>query len=256
MNKKVISAMPTLAPSQASVLLQAEPEPLEIDLKRTAVIVIDMQNALLSKDGIFDKWGFSVLSHQKAVEPIKKINSAARSKGCKVIYITHCYSPDLRDSGGPNSPNWYKARSLKEYLERPDYRDKLTILGTWGGDIVNELKPEEGDIILEKQRYSAFFGTNLSMILKTYDIRYLLFAGVFTNICVEASIRDAFYHDYFPVLISDATVSIGPPFMQEATIFNVKFVYGWVTSTQNILDAIKQQKKMAGQEFRGTVIKD
>lgn len=239
MDKKGMMTIATSSQIRRPVVLQADPESLEIDLQRMAIIVIDMQNSCVSKGGIFDMSGVDVSCNQKAIEPIRKIKNAARLKGCKVIYTLHCYSPDLRDSGGPNSPNWYKAKSLREYLENPKWREKLTIRGTWGAEIVSELKPEEDDIIVEKQRYSAFFGTNLDMILRTFNIKYLIFVGVFTNICVEATIRDAFYLDYFSVLVSDATGNLGPPLTQEATVCNVKFVYGWVTTTENILKAMQ-----------------
>ena len=88
--------------------------------------------------------------------------------------------------------------------------------------VFEELSPKEGDIILRKTKYSAFWGTNLDTILKALDAKYLLFVGVATNICVEASIRDAFYHEYFPILISDAAMHSGPSSNKEATIFLIK----------------------------------
>ena len=219
------------------VLLQAEPEPLEIDVQRTAVIVIDMQNAFVSKGGMFDLWGKDILKVQEIFKPIKRINSVARARGLKVIYVVHRHSPDLRECGGPNSPYRYRG-DLKSYYEHPEWRDKLIISGTWGAEIVEELKPKEGDILVVKPRYSAFFGTRLDMILKTYSIKYLICLGVATNICVEGTIRDAFNLDYFSILVSDATVSTGPSFMQEAEIFNLKNSFGWVTNTKTILKAI------------------
>ncbi len=220
------------------VLLQAEPEPLEIDLQRTAVIVIDMQNAFVSKGGFFDLRDRDISQVQKTIEPIKKINSAARAKGLKIIYIVHRHSPDLRECGGLNSP--YRGRGdLKSYYEHPEWRDKLIISGTWGAEIIEELKPQENDILVVKPRYSAFFGTNLDTILKTYDIKYLAFVGVSTTICVETSIRDAFNLEYFPILISDAAASGGPSFIQEAAISNIKACFGWVTTSENFVKAIE-----------------
>lgn len=225
--------------NSAAVLLQAEPEPLEIDLLRTAVMVIDMQNTFVSKGGMFDLMGIDISPAQKVIEPIKRISRAARAKGHKVIYIAHRHSPDLRETGGPNSPYWHKEGGIRIYRDHPQWRDKLLIRGTWGAEIVEELKPQEADIVVEKPRFTAFFGTNLDIILKTYNIRYLVFVGISTNICVETSIRDAFNLEYFPILVSDAVASSGPSFMQEATISNVKSCFGWVTTTENVLEAIK-----------------
>ena len=226
-------------PPLEPVTLQAEPKPLEIDRQRLAIVVIDMQNAFVSKGGMFDLMGYNLSLTQKIIEPINNINNAARIKGIKVLYVAHRYSPDLRESGGPNSPSWHKGGALGLYREHPEWRDKLLIRGTWGTEIVEELKPPEGEIVIEKPSFSAFFGTNMDVVLKTYNIKYLAFVGTATNICVEASIRDACYHGYFPILIADATSNTGPPLTQEATIFNVKSVYGWVTTTESIIEAMR-----------------
>jgi len=221
------------------VILQSEPKPLQIDRQRLALIVIDMQNAFVSKGGMFDLMGYNLSLTQKIIKPINNIISTARSNGIKVIYVAHRYSPDLRESGGPNSPSWHKGGVLGLYQQHPEWRDKLLIRGTWGAEIVEELKPIESEVVIEKPSFSAFFGTNMDIVLKTYDIKYLAFVGTATNICVEASIRDACYQGYFPILIADATSNSGPPLTQEATIFNVKSVYGWVTTTESILEVMR-----------------
>ena len=221
------------------VRLEAEPEPLEIDLRRTAVMVIDMQNAFVKKGGMFDLWGQDISGGQRIIEPIKRINGAAREKDCKVIYTVAAYSPDLHETGGPSSPGWHRNKNLITYRESPELRDKLTVRGTWGADIIEELRPQEDDIVVEKQKFSAFFGTNLDIILKTFNIKFIAFSGVATNICVEATLRDAYYLEYFPILISDACSNAGPPFTQEATIYNIKFIHGWVTTAENFIGALK-----------------
>ena len=89
-------------------MIQAEPEPIEIDLQNTAIIVIDMQNAFVSKGGFFDLTGADVSQCQKTIKPIKEITSAARARQIKVIYVAFRYSPDLREMGNPSLPYWYK----------------------------------------------------------------------------------------------------------------------------------------------------
>ncbi len=239
MANEIVPGMPSRTPALAPVLLQAEPEPLQIDRARTAVVVIDMQNAFASKGGIVDVTGKAdVTTSQKIIPNIKKLNSAARARGCKVIYVAERWPRDLSNTGGPDSPNWYHSM-LTNYREHPEWRDKTLVRGTWGAAIVDELKPQEGDIEVEKAKPSAFFETNLDTILKTYNIKYLVFTGTATNMCVEASLRDAYYRGYFAILASDATSNAGPPFTQDATIFNVKLVLGWVTTTENILKAMQ-----------------
>ena len=226
--------------NQGLVTLDAEPEPLQIDLQRSAIIIIDMQNCFVSRGGMFDLWGLDIKPCQEIVTPINKIAGAARASGVRIIYTAHQYSLDLREGGGPDSPMWYKASTITHIREHPEWRDKLQIRGTWGAQIVEQLKPQEDDIVIEKQRYSAFYQTNLDMILKTYGIRYLLFTGLATNICVESSVRDAFYTGYFPILISDACANAGPSYTQDATIYNIKLCYGWVMTSEDLLKTLLQ----------------
>jgi ureidoacrylate peracid hydrolase len=216
-------------------LLEAQPQPLEIDWKRTAVIIIDMQNAFISKGGMFDLRGFDISSLSITISPIKRLADAARARKIRVIYVSQVLSPDLREVG-PVSP-YYNNYMVRAYREKPEWRDKLLLRGTWGAQIIDELKPQESDILVEKPRFSAFAGTDLDMILKTYDIRYLIFSGVATNICVESSLRDACHLQYFSILTSDAAAAT-PASRQEASIGNIIQCFGWVTDTEKLLKAM------------------
>jgi len=221
------------------VMLQTEPEPLEIDLQRTAILVIDMQNAFVKKGAFLDLSGIDPSPSQQVVQPIKDICEAARTKQIKIIYTASTYSPDLRELGNPSLACWHKDLCARMYREHPEWRDKLLIRGTWGVDIIEELEPQKADIFMEKHRYTSFFETNLDVTLEGLNIKYLLFAGVATNGCVEATLRDAYYRGYFPILVSDAAAPVGPPYQQDATIFNVKRCYGWVITSQNLLQALQ-----------------
>jgi ureidoacrylate peracid hydrolase len=222
---------------QKLVTLQAEPQPLEIDLARMAIIVVDMQNAFASKGGMLDLWGSDLSRIPGVIHATKKTIEAARNKGIKVIYIAHVLYPDLREIG-PFSPFRHDKMILESMHQNPEMRDKILLRGTWGADIIDELKPLKDEILIEKQRYSAFAGTDLDMLLQSYDIRYLAFTGVTTNICVETSLRYAYHLEYFPILISDAT-DASPPARKEATINNVKQVFGWVTDSASIIKAME-----------------
>jgi ureidoacrylate peracid hydrolase len=227
---------PTAAPMK--VMLEAEPKNLEIDLRKTCILVVDMQNAFLSKGGLIDLKGFDFTHRRSVIEPIWRLCDAARAKGCKIIYLVIVHHP--KDSGtGPESVYWHKEGSLTFYRENPQYKDKLLLPDSWGVEIIDELKPEKDDVVIKKPRYSGFFETNIDTILKKYNIKFIITTGVSTNTCVEATIRDAYYHGYFAILVSDATAHSGPAFMQEASIFNVKHSYGWVTGSFNILKAMR-----------------
>lgn len=227
-------------PAISHIILDTTPEPLEVDLNRAVIVVIDMQNAFISNGGMFDLWGREISRYQRVIGPTEKIIYYAHSYGIKVIYVAHQYAPDLHDSGGPASPNWYKS-FFKSYREHPEWRNKMQFCGTWGGNIIDELKPQEGDLLVIKSRYSAFFGTNLDTILKTFNAKYLFFVGVATNICVETSIRDAFNLEYYSILISDATMNNGPQFLQEATLYNIERCFGWVITSDKVIQSITKE---------------
>jgi ureidoacrylate peracid hydrolase len=221
------------------VTVQAEPEPLEIDLLRTAVIVVDMQNAFVRKGGYWDLAGWDISAIQKIIKPCQEIVDAARERGIKVIYLQMGCSPDLSDIGGQESPNWRKSRGLALIRQRSEMKEKLYIYGSWGADIIEELQPKQGDVVVRKQKYDGFIGTNLDIVLRTYAVKYLLFVGTATNICVESTLRHAFFLEYFPILVADAVSQLGPSSTQEATIFNVRSIFGWVTTSEKLLKAVK-----------------
>ncbi|MBP1708698.1 MAG: isochorismatase hydrolase, partial [Deltaproteobacteria bacterium] len=102
-----------------------------------------------------------------------------------------------------------------------------------------ELKPGPQDLVVRKQKYDGFLGTNLEIILSTYGIRSLVFIGTATNLCVESTLRHAFFLDYFPILISDAVSQAGPTITQEATILNVKSNFGWVTTSESFVAGLE-----------------
>lgn len=220
------------------VTVAAKPEPIEIDLAKTAVIVVDMQNAFASEGGMFDLVGLDISGAKGVIENNKKIIDAARAAGVKVIYLKMSYAPDLSDSGGPGSPNWHKEFGLVMMRKKPEYKGKFLIRGSWDEKIVDELKPQPGDIVIPKPRYSGFRGTSLDVVLKTYDITYLVFTGIATNVCVESTLRDAFFLDYWPIIVSDAVNNAGPPFTQKATLWNIEALFGWVTTTDGFLKAV------------------
>jgi len=225
---------------ESKVSPQAEPEPIEIDLQQTATIVVDMQNAFCSQGGMFDLIGIDIRPIRQIIKPCRKVIDAMRSKGCRIIYLQTGFDPDLHASGGPNSPYWYKSPALRMMREHPESLEgKPVIFGTRDADFIPELKPEKGDIVIRKQRFSGFYGTNLDQTLFTYSIRYLVFIGVATNVCVESTLRDAFFLNYFPILVSDAVRQVGPDFCQQATIYNVKTYFGWVTTVERLLSTLQ-----------------
>jgi ureidoacrylate peracid hydrolase len=218
--------------------LPARPEPVDIDLSKSAVVVVDMQNAFASKAGMLDIAGADISGAPRVVSVIGQVLSAARRCGMPVVYLQMGYKADLSDSGGPQSPNWHKELGIRLMNCRPELKGTLVTEGTWDFAIVDELAPEAGDIVIVKTRYSGFARTALDAELQARGVRYLFFTGIATNVCVESTLRDAFFLDYWPILITDATMAAGPPAMQEATLFNIENYFGWTISSQEFLAGI------------------
>jgi ureidoacrylate peracid hydrolase len=222
--------------------IAAEPEPITIDLLKTAVIVVDMQNAFVKRGGYFDLAGYDLTGVEGIVAPCRKIITAARQKGAKIIYFQMGCSPDFSDRGPADSPYNLKAKGLKLIRQRPEVKDKYYIYGTWGAEIIEELKPRPEDLVVKKQKYDGFIGTNLEIILSTFGIKYLAFVGTATNLCVESTLRHAFFLDYFPIILSDAVSHAGASITQEATLLNVKANFGWVTTSDHFVRGLENLK--------------
>jgi ureidoacrylate peracid hydrolase len=223
--------------------LQAKPEAVDVDFQKVAIVVVDMQNAFASKGGMLDLAGMDISNAAAVVSGIRSIVEAARRAGLPVVYLQMGYKPDLSNSGGPNSPNWHKELAMHLMNCRPEWKGKLLTEGTWDFEIVEELKPQPEDIVVTKTRYSGFAGTTLDSQLRTLGIRYLFFAGIATNVCVESTLRDAYFQDYWPILITDGAMQAGPASLQEATIFNVENFFGWTIRTDQFLAAIQSVKR-------------
>jgi ureidoacrylate peracid hydrolase len=231
------------------VTLAARPRPVTLDLERTALIVVDIQNAFAKKGGMFDLAGYDLSGAAPIIEVNRRILPAAREAGVKVIYLQMTYKVDLSDGGGPLSPNYHKELGLLMMRDRPELRGRLLVEGTWDWQIVDELTPQPGDLVVKKSRYSGFCGTSLDSHLRASDIRYLLFTGVATNVCVESTARDAFFGEFWPILVENAMNHSGPDFNRQATLWNFENVFGWVTHSEALLetlDAATRRKALRG----------
>jgi ureidoacrylate peracid hydrolase len=220
------------------VTIAARPHALEIDLARTAAIVVDMQNAFVSPGGMFDEAGYDISGAPACIANNVRLLPVLRAAGVKVVYLKMSYNEDYSDSGGPASPNWHKELGLVLMQACPEKWGKYVTEGTWDEEVVEEIAPVAGDVVVRKQRYSGFAGTNLDMILTTNGIRYCLYTGVATNVCVETTLRDGYLLDYWPILVADACNNSGPEHNRLATEWNVEHAFGWVTTTDDVLKAV------------------
>jgi ureidoacrylate peracid hydrolase len=218
--------------------LTARPENLTFDPARTAVIVNDMQNAFCSPGGYLERIGFDISQTPDVINNVANLCNAARAAGVAIIHLQNGFSPDQHEAP-PNSPIWRKSNALRYMRANPETAGQILTWNTWDDAFVDQLQPHPADLVVRKSRDSGFAGTNLDSLLRTRDIKTLFVCGIATNVGVESTIRAAFHLDYFPVLITDATMPAGPSFMREAVEFNVITFFGWVADTATLVTELK-----------------
>jgi ureidoacrylate peracid hydrolase len=227
------------------VTLPARPEPIRVAVDETAVVVIDMQNAYASQGGYLDLAGFDIGGAAKVIEQSAKVLEVARAGGMPVVYFQNGWDADYVEAGGPGSPNYHKSNALKTMRARPELQGQLLARGGWDYALVEALAPKPGDIQLHKTRYSGFFNSQLDSVLRARGVRNIVFVGIATNVCVESTLRDGFFLEYFGILLEDATHQAGPEFLQKATVYNVETFFGWVSTVADFCGAFGQ---IAGEE--------
>lgn len=225
-------------------ILPALPEALKLAPEQTALIVIDMQNAYTSTGGYLDLAGFDVSKTKPVVENIKKAVAAAHEAGIQVIYFKNGWDDQYREAGGVDSPNFHKSNALKTMRKKPELQGTLLAKGHWDFELIDELQPLEQDLVIEKPRYSGFFNTALDSMLRCRGIRNLVFVGIATNVCVESTLRDGFFLEYFGVALDDACYQAGPVEAHEASLFNIKTFFGWVSDTKHFVETFKPQVQL------------
>ena len=243
---------PVQNPKSRVVRVDAKPEPITIDSTKAAVIVVDMQNDFGSKGGMFDHAGLDISMIQRAVGPTAKVLTSARQAGLKVVFLKMGFHPDLSDLGAADSPN--RMRHLRlgvgEIVRAPDGTEsRILIRDTWNTDIVPELKPQAGESVLYKHRFSGFYQTELDAILKNLGIKYLIFTGCTTSVCVESTVRDAMFRDYLSLLLADCMGEpIGnglPRSNHEASLLLIQTLFGWVSDSNEFIKALEAQSSAA-----------
>jgi nicotinamidase-related amidase len=226
-------------PAPRRVRLAAEPQNLVIDLGRTAIVVIDMQNDFCAPGGWVDHIGGDPTPDRAPIEPLRALLPALRAAQVPVIWVNWGNRPDLANMP-PNQIHLYKPHGHGVGLGDPLPGNGARVLekDSWAAAVVDELAPLPGDIRVDKHRISGFWDTPLDSILRNLGIRTILFAGVNTDQCVLHSLTDANFLGYGCVLLSDCCATSSPAFCTEATIWNVKKCFGFVSDSARIRQAL------------------
>ena len=194
---------------------------------KSAMLIIDMQNAFIHSEGSLSKMGLDTSRTSIVIEPIRLLKQKFKEQNLPVIYIQHTHRPDRKDAG------------LIAEVFPPIMNLGHCFDGSWDAEFIEELKPDKDDYIIKKHRFSAFYNTQLEDVLRGVGVETLVVTGIATNVCVESTIRDAFYRDYNVFVPREATASFTAE--QEMGSFgNFEFAFARVKALEDIINELKK----------------
>ena len=192
--------------------------------RHTALVVIDMQNDFIAKDGLIAREGRDVSQAEAMAQELPKLLKTAREAGVFVVFVRNVYTTD---NNFYLSDVWLEQAARK----RNGGYTRIPVCGenSWSGDFYGDVRPLPGEPIVTKHRYSAFYNTDLDTILRANGIRTVVLTGVVTNVCVETSAREAFVRDYYVAVVKDGTAAYSQA-DHDMTLSNIDRFFGEVTS--------------------------
>ena len=168
-----------------------------VDPGHTAVVVVDMQNDLVSPDGVGGRAGGNVSAQQAIIPALQRLLDAARGAGARVVYVRLVTEQNYATM----HPSWLYRYRVMDWVKLP--LDRRLPEDGWGGEVVEEITPQSGDLVVKKHRESAFIGTELDQVLRSNGVRSVIVVGTATGGCVQATAQDAQWLDYYAVVARD-----------------------------------------------------
>ena len=220
-----------------SAEVPAEPSPFSLVSGKTALIVIDMQRDFLLPGGFGESLGNDVDQLLKVVPPLAALIAAARSSGIMVVHTREGHEPDLTDC----PPAKLNRGAPSKRIGDPGKYGRILIRGEYGHDIVDELAPVDGEIVIDKPGKGAFYATGLQDILVDAGVTQLLITGVTTEVCVHTTTREANDRGYECLVVSDCVGSYFPDF-QRIGLEMIKAqggIFGWVADSSAVIPALR-----------------
>ncbi|MEO1131270.1 MAG: isochorismatase family cysteine hydrolase [Cyanobacteria bacterium J06639_1] len=221
------------------VTLQTETKQLRLDLAKTAIVVVDMQNDFCHPDGWLAHIGVDVTPARSPIPHLQKLLPALRAADIPIIWLNWGNRADLLNiSAGLR--HVYDPTGTGVGLGDPLPSNQAPVLtqGSWAAAVIDELPQEPEDIRVDKYRMSGFWDTPLDSILRNLGRTTLLFGGVNADQCVMATLQDANFLGYDCILVSDCAATTSPEYCWLATLYNVKQCFGFVCDSTACLSAL------------------
>jgi nicotinamidase-related amidase len=218
------------------LLAEAEPYPYSFAPGHTALLVIDMQRDFVEPGGFGASLGNDVSLLGQVIPPLRDVLAATRAAGITVIHTREGHRPDLSDC--PPAKLRRGQPSLR--IGDPGPRGRILIRGEYGHDIIDDLAPAAGELVIDKPGKGSFYATGLDGTLRARQITSLVVTGVTTEVCVHTTVREANDRGYECLVLSDCVGSYFPAFQRAALqmIAAQGGIFGWVAPSANYLKAL------------------